>query len=122
MPHRPWRLSSLPEEAAHVLNQGAREIHGILDDIQRVLTKRISATPQLNFGTVGAQSAVERTVFVTGANQHLVPHVSPQTDLGNVNLVWSARIISANQVGVKVMNPTGAGIAVNTVTWSIVVA
>jgi hypothetical protein len=125
MPSRPSRITDLPAEAAHVINQLFREYAGRLDDIQKKLPARtfLKNTSTLAFGTVAAQSAAEATLFVPGANQQCAVHVSPTTAaaLGSVHLSWCGYVISKDQVRIRVTNPTGAGVAVNTIPWNVVV-
>jgi len=84
--------------------------------------KRLASRSFLKFGTVGANSCVEATVNLLGASTNLVAHANPVLPLGSTNLTWTAYVSAANQVKVRVCNPTAAGIAVNTVEWNILVA
>lgn len=123
MPSRPPRLTSLSHpDAVHVLNQNLDEYAKRIDDIQKLVTpRRIASQSLLVFGTVGANSCVEATVNILGATTKLVAHANPTLPLGSTNLSWTAYVSAANQVKVRVCNPTGAGIAVNTIRWNILV-
>ena len=106
---------------AHVISQGIREANQNLDSLSKRQSKRIGTTSALlNFGSIPAQSVVERNINLLGANQNLVPHASPRNSLGNVNLTWSAYIVSNGVVTVKLSNPTTGAITPNTVTWNVV--
>jgi len=123
MPSRPAKITAFDPTALHILNQAVREITGRLDDLQKQVPKRtiLKATSKLVFGTVGAQSAVDATVFVNGAHTGGAASASPAqgVDIGSPNLIWSARVSAQNQVKVRVANPTGAGIAVKTIPWNV---
>lgn len=106
---------------AHVINQGIREANQNLDDLSKRQSKRIGTTSALlNFGSISAQSVVERSINLLGANQNLVPHASPRTSLGNINLTWSAYITSNGVVTVKLSNPTTGSITPKVVNWNVV--
>lgn len=109
----------------HVVNQLFREVEGRLDDQQKRLPAhtQLKSTSKLVFGTVPAQSGVEATVYIGGAGTSGSVHVSPAQGLdpGSVHLMWSGRVSAQNQVKIRVVNPTGSGIAVNTIPWNIVV-
>lgn len=128
----PWRLSNInvptgkdgqPDfsQLTHVVNQLLRETNGRIDDLSKTSQRRVNGTSQLTFGTVGAGASVERIMHVPAAHENLVAHVNPIGDPGS-GLVWSSRITAANQVSVRVVNPTGAPVAVNTIFWKAVVS
>lgn len=121
MPWRPARITNLHPEAAHVVNQLFRETNGRIDDLQKQQRPRIKGTSKLAFGTIPANSAIERTVNIPGANTSGAVHVSPGqgVDPGNINLMWSGRVIGQGQVAVRVLNPTASPIAVNTIPWNV---
>lgn len=122
MPSRPIRITDLSSETgAHVLNQNFRELTGRMDDIQKVLNRRISGNPILTFGAIAPQTCKESTAFITGANQGLVAHVNPVAALG-ANLQWSSYVSKQNQVTIRVCNPTAGSITPNVVKWQIVVS
>ena len=121
MPSRPVKATELAgPTGAHVVNQNFREVEGRLDDIQKVLNRRIGGTPTLTFGSVGAGACVEVTAYVNGANQNLVAHATPTVQVGS-NVHWSARVLQQNQVAVKVCNPSTSPISVSTARWQVVV-
>lgn len=125
MPSRPARLTDLSHpDAVHVLNQLLAEYAIRIDNVdKKATTKRIASQSLLVFGTVGAGTCVEATVNILGATTNLVAHANPILPLyAGVNLSWSAYVSAANQVKVRLCNPTAAGIAVNTVKWNILVA
>lgn len=106
---------------SHVISQGIREANQNLDSLEKRQSKRIGSTSALlNFGSIGPQSVVERSINLLGANQNLVPHVAPRNDLGNINLTWSAYIVSNGVVIIRLSNPTTGAITPNTVTWNVV--
>lgn len=124
MPSRPSKLTDLTQpDAIHVINQNFAEYAKRIDDIQKLATpKRISSQSTLTFGTVGANSCVEALVNLLGASTTLVAYANPLLPLGSNNLTWTAYVFAANQVKVRVCNPTAAPIAVNTTKWNILVA
>ena len=123
MPSRPAKLTDLSHpDAIHVINQNFAEYAKRIDDIQKLASpKRIASKSKLVFGTIGANSCVEATVNILGASTNLVAHANPTLTLGSTNLSWSAYVSAQNQVKVRLCNPTGAGIAVNSVVWNILV-
>lgn len=122
MPSRPLRLTDLSSETgAHVLNQNFRELTGRVDDLKRVLDKRIGSSSTLTFGSIPAQSCKDLTAFVTGANQGLVAHANPVGGLGP-NLHWSAFVSKQNQVTIRVCNPTSGALTPAVVKWQIMVS
>lgn len=104
-----------------MLNQNFRELTGRVDDIQKVLTKRIGSASILTFGAIAPQTCKEATAFITGANQGLVAHANPVAALGQ-NLQWSSYVSKQNQVTVRVCNPSSGSITPNVVKWQIVVS
>lgn len=122
MPSRPLRVTDLGSETgAHVLNQNFRELTGRVDDLQKVLNKRIGSSSTLTFGSIGAQACKDVTAFVTGANQGLVAHANPVGGLG-ANLHWTAFVSKQNQVTIRVCNPTTGALTPKVVKWQIVVS
>lgn len=135
MPSRPARLTDLSHpDAVHVVNQLFAEYAKRIDDVQKqATTKRISSQSALQFGplvivagsptgTIPANSCVESLVNLLGASTNLVAHANPTLTLGSVNLSWSAYVSAANQVKVRVCNPTAGAIVINTVKWNILVS
>jgi hypothetical protein len=122
MPSRPLRLTDLgTETGAQVLNQNFRELHGRVDDLQKVLNRRVAGASTLTFGVVPAGGCVDATAYVNGASQQLVAHANPTVDIG-ANLTHSARVLKQNQVAVRVCNPTTGPLTPNVAKWQIVVA
>jgi len=109
----------------HVINQLFRELVGRIDDAEKKIPphNHLKSTSTLVFGTIPANSAVEATVYVGGAHTSGVAHASPGqgVDIGNSNLIWSARVGQQNQIRVRVLNPTNAPVVVNTIPWNIFV-
>lgn len=124
MPSRPSRLTDLSHpDAVHVINQLFAEYAIRIDNVdKKATTKRIASLSTLVFGTIAANSCAEATVNLLDARTTLVAHANPTLPLGSNNLTWTAYVSAANQVKVRVCNPTAAGIAVNTVKWNILVA
>jgi hypothetical protein len=121
MPWRPARITNLHPEAAGVINQLFRETNGRIDDLFRQTRPYIKSVSTLNFSTIGPNSTVERTVHITGANASGVAHASPAQGvaLGNSNLVWSSYVSGKDQVTIRLLNPTGSPVAVNTIPWNV---
>jgi hypothetical protein len=118
----PWRPAKLSGDGTekHVINQNFREINARLDAVSSSPVKRIG-TPRanLNFGAIGAQTGVERTVRCNGASQQSVALANPINNLGNTALVWCAWVSAADQVTVRLVNPTGGSITPNVVGWAV---
>jgi len=121
MPWRPARITNLPSEAAHVINQLFRETNARIDDANKQTRPHIKYTSTLVFGSVPANSAIERTLNVPGANTTGTAHASPAQGLtlGSINLVWSAYVSAQNQVKIRLLNPTASPVAVNTIPWNV---
>ena len=120
MPSRPANIPGT-DQAAHVVNQSVRELHARIDDLAKKVSPHsvLKSSSKLSFGAIGANSTVERTFILQGASAQGTAHVSPQLTLGNTNLIWSAYVSKQNQVTVRLLNPTGAPVTPNTVTWSV---
>lgn len=125
MPSRPARLTSLSNpDAVHVVNQLFREIEGRIDDVQKSVPphNHLKTTGTLVFGTVGAQSTLEATLYVPGASTQGVAHVSPtQGTAIPAGITWSAYVSGQNQVRVRISNATGTGILVKSIPWNVFV-
>lgn len=88
--------------------------------------KVLTGGATLNFGSVAAQSSVERTITITGSSGSLQTAVisNPAGNVGN-NLVWSSFVsafdASANTttVTIRVTNPTGAAITSTQLAWRV---
>lgn len=124
MPSRPARLTDLTgPDAVHVINQLFGEYAKRIDDVQKLASSnKIISQATLNFGTISAGSCKELAVNTPGASTTLVAHANPILSLGSTNLTWNAYVSAANQVKIRVCNPTGSPIAVNTVGWNVLVA
>lgn len=117
---RPANLKSLPPEASHVLNQLLRETNQRIDDLAKKVPphQNLKGTATLNFGTIPANSSVERTVNALGVNTSAAVAVSPSLTIGSVHLAWSARVGQNNQILIKVTNPTTGALDANSVKWN----
>lgn len=123
MPWRPSRLSNnvINPVAGHVVNQVLRETNARIDDINAQANKRISSTSTLNFGAVSANTCKDRTMHVTGVNQHHVSAVNPVGGLlGSSQIHWSSFVSGANQVTVRLCNPTTGSITVVNAPWRVI--
>lgn len=118
MPARPANLSG--QEVLNILNQNIREIQIRIDKVvkSQPVHKIYKSSGTLNFGSIGANTALERNIKVAGAKQNGAAHASPQLTLGNSNLIWSAYVPSNGLVTIRVLNPTGSPVTPNTVTWN----
>lgn len=81
------------------------------------LNKVVGGTATLTYTAISAQTAQEQNFALTGAVAGMGVICSPQGTLGNVNLTWSAWVNGANQIGVRVSNPTVGSITPNAVVW-----
>lgn len=84
------------------------------------ILKIAGASLQSPFTSIAAQTCQEQVITVTGALTTGVPSAVPTSDLGNVNLSWSARP-SAGSVVVRICNPTIGAITPSSVTWNVTV-
>lgn len=73
------------------------------------VTKHLSNSAVLNFGSVPAHSSAELTITVTGAAQGDVCYASPNLALV-AGFTWSAYCAAANTVTVRIMNGTGGAL------------
>lgn len=122
MPARPGNITDVTSsEGLATLNQQIREIHIRIDQANKQipLHKIVKTSALLNFGTVNANSAVVRTVALTGAQQIAAASASPQLSLGNSNLHWMAQVQSSNQITVTLINSTAGNITPNVVKWNL---
>ena len=117
------RLTDLNHPSAvNVLNKVLDNVDQRLDAVeQQAALHRISSVSTLQFGTIPANSCVETVVNLLGVSTKLVAHANPILSLGSNNLTWTAYVTAANQVHVRVCNPTTNPIVVNTVRWNILV-
>lgn len=125
MPSVPSRLTNLAHpDAVKVINQLFDTYAKRLDDLAAAsTTKRLSSSSKLNFGTVNAHTCKDSVVNLLGASTTLVAHANPVLPLeATGQLTWSAFVSKNGQVTVRVSNPTASNLAVNTVTWNILVA
>lgn len=120
MPWRPARISK-KGGSEHVINQLFRETNGRIDDLSKVSGRRVTGQSTLAHGTLTAQTCTDRTMHVTGANRNLVPHASPIIS-PSPNVHWSSYISAANQVTVRLCNPTGSNIIINPTEWTVVLS
>lgn len=123
MPAKPSNISS-QKDLLPTLNQNIREIHIRIDKALQQIPVHVplKASSTLNFGLIAAQTAVERTLNLPGASTKGIAHVSPALTLGTTAghkaLIWSAYVSQQNQVTIRLMNPTGAGVTPNSVVWN----
>lgn len=123
MPWRPARITNVHPEAAHVINQLFRETNARVDDTIARIRPHIKATSPVVFGTIPAQTAIEVTMNVPGANTTGAVHASPAQGLDpGPNLIWSAKVSAQGQVTIRLLNPTGSPISANTIPWNVSVS
>ena|SRR6266478_3937392 len=123
MANRPANIGGT-QDAFHVLNQNIREMNDRIDQALKNLPlhKTFKATATLNFGSIPANTGVERSATLTGATQKGTVHASPQLTLGNTNLIVASAFVSgSNQVTVRLFNPTASPIVPNVVSWNFTV-
>ena len=77
----------------------------------------LSGLDTLTYTSIAAQSCQEQTLTVPDATVSAVASASPTDSIGSANLSWSARVISAGKVGVRVCNPTSRSFTPRTVAW-----
>jgi len=120
MPARPSNISGV-QDLLNVINQSVRELHIRIDQTQKQVPvhKLLKTSARLNFGSIGANSTVERSAALAGVTQIGTVHVSPQLTLGNANLVWSAYVKQNGQITVRLLNPTSSPVTPNTVNWNL---
>ncbi|MCU1312131.1 MAG: hypothetical protein JWO20_3256 [Candidatus Angelobacter sp.] len=87
-------------------------------------TLRTSAT--LAFPAISPNSCTEQGIGIGSGvgSQALMTGIataSPNADLGNGNLVWSARVAALNRVNVRLCNPTSGSITPVSVAWNVAV-
>ena len=119
MPARPANITNA-QDILPTVNQLLREVQIRIDGLNKILPihRIVAATGTLNFGAIPPNEAVTRNIQVAGAAQKGSVSASPQLDLGNPHLTWSASIIGTNLVAVRVLNPTAAPVTPNTVSWN----
>jgi hypothetical protein len=77
--------------------------------------------PNSPFTSIPPQSCQEQTLPLAGAAGTGIAAVSPASNLGNVNLSWSAYVSSPDTVAVRVCNPSGETIMPSSTTWNVLV-
>ena len=120
----PWRPANITgtKDILHVVNQLVRETNQRIDDTNKTIPPKIFSVGRLDFGTIAANSSVERTVTTLGATAGGVPHVAPKTYIGDPNVIWSAYISSTHQVTIRLLNPTATPVIPSVVAWNVSVA
>jgi len=119
-PWRPANIKDLPGEAAHVINQGIREINGRIDTLASQQRPYIKSSSRLAFGSVPAGSSVEATAHVYGATTTGVAHASPAQGLTlPAGICWNAYVSAQHQVKVRVTNVSGSPVDLSTVLWNV---
>lgn len=118
------RLTSLTDSSAlATINKLFDSVSDTVDKLTvATKTKRIGGRSTLVFGTISAGSCVDAVANILGASTNLVAHANPLLPLGSTNLTWSTFVSGANQVTVRVCNPTSSPITTNTTEWNILVA
>jgi hypothetical protein len=120
MPWRPARITNLPSEAAHVINQLFRETNGRIDDINSKVRPHIQTTVKLTFPSISPHSSADVIANVFGANTTGVAHVSPAQGLNpGSSLIWSATVYKQNQVLIRICNVSNTPITPATIPWNI---
>lgn len=119
MPARPGNIGGVGD-LLPVVNQLLRELQIRIDGLNKLQPthKVLSASGTLNFGPIPANQAISRNIRVVGAKQNGTASASPQLDLGNPHLVYSAAIISTDTVAVRLLNPTSSPVTPHAVTWN----
>ena len=123
MPARPSNITS-QQDLLQTINQSIRELHIRIDGLNKQvpLHKVIKATGTLNFGSIPANTGVERSARVAGTTQKGTVHASPQLTLGNLSLIVASAFVASNDtVTVRLYNPTGGAIVPNVVSWNFTV-
>lgn len=120
MPNRPANISGV-QDILPTVNQLIRELQIRVDKVQQQVPQHTTqlVTSTLNFGAIGANTAVERPARVSSANAKSAVSASPQLTLGNTHLIWSAYPQGNGVVIVRLLNPTAGSITPNTVIWNI---
>lgn len=81
-----------------------------------IVSKNLHAGATLSFGTIPANSTIEKTITVTGASLYdpvyVVPNASPEA-----GLIWSAYVSAADTVTVRLANITTAAITPVNIGW-----
>lgn len=92
-----------------------------IDDLEKQVPphQHLKGSAVINFGSIPAHSAIERTITLLGANTSGAVSASPQLGLGNSNLVWSAQSTGKDKILIRVANPTAGPITASTVKWNI---
>jgi hypothetical protein len=147
MPWRPAKITQLPKEAAHVVNQLFRETNGRIDDIINTpiknqiplslsLPKGLKVSPypnptpitliekhqtRITFSAINANQCQEQTIPSPHATSNGAVTVSPQATLGSPHLSWSGWVSSPGVISVRVCNPTTGVITPSPVIWNALV-
>jgi hypothetical protein len=77
--------------------------------------------PESPFTSISAQDCQERKFKLRGVAVTGVATVSPATDLGSANLLWSASVSGPDTVAIRVCNPSTVAIVPSRATWNVVV-
>lgn len=101
------------------VNQLLREHQSRMNQLEAKIPVIIKSSQTMTFGSVPANSTVERTVNVRGITTNSIPVVSPRASLGATPFIWSAYIATANVVIIRILNPTGSPATPNNVPWNI---
>jgi hypothetical protein len=90
------------------------------------ITNTLRASATLTFGAISANTCKEQPMGIGSVvgSQALTTGIataSPRIDLGNSNLVWSARVSAVNEVNIRLCNPTNGSVTPNIVAWNVAV-
>jgi hypothetical protein len=121
VPSRPANITDLTSpQGVHVLNQAIRELHIRIDQAQKSipLHRLLKTNALLNFGAIGANSVVERSISLPGVTQAATVKASPQLAVGNVAFMWSEYVSAPGKITVRMLNSSAGALTPNTVNWN----
>ena len=82
----------------------------------------LTGTATLTYTAIAAQTCQEQPITVTNSSTtNFGAFASPRASLGSTNLSWSASVIVAGTVQVRVCNPTTGSITPSAVAWGVTV-
>ena len=84
-----------------------------------VIKKHIRQGATLDFGTIPANSAVERNITVTGASMSDAVYAYPTTAAPESGLVWSAYVSGTDTVTIRLANFTTNPVATTPKGWAV---
>lgn len=81
-------------------------------------TTILTGTATVSWPSIAAGATVIRNIPIPNASSSgFGVSCSPQVDLGNSNVVWSAQVIQPGSVTIRLANPGTIAASVNTVVW-----